>query len=249
LSKRKKVEEMARLNRLSYREEVTSKITYRMKQLILVVLTALFGVLISVSVNAQTLSKKSTSKKGTYQSYKKRNRAKANHYAGVQQQRDSKFTEAETSTKNVGEGLVHNSTKSDNNISLEAATLPAPTTFNHSLIREMVALNLKEQAEAAPIELAPLLFKVSGNRLSVKDVNPFLIALEFGLQGKVIVIDNHPITGDDYNSENKSFLVDQIIVRMIELGVPAARIAVDATTSAEQQLPETEFFSVSFTAL
>jgi hypothetical protein len=243
---------MARLNRLSYREEAASIIVLRLKQLILVILTALFGVLISVSVNAQKTSEKKASKKSsTYQTYKKKNRAKANHYASISQEPKVKTNNAST-TQTFAENLNGGHTdfsKNTNNISLEVTPLPAPTTINHSLIREMVALNLKENEGAGPIELAPLHFQIKGNKLSVNDVNPFLIAVEFALQGKVIVIDNHPIIGDDYNTENKLQLVDQLIVTMIEMGVPAARISVDALSASLERIQQGDIFTVSFTAI
>jgi hypothetical protein len=239
---------MARLNRLSYREEAASILTLRLKQLILVILTALFGVLISVSVNAQKTAEKKAGKKSTYQTYKKKNRAKANYYASVPQATNSNPSTPEAFAQNINSRHT-NYSKNTNNISLGVTPLPAPT-INHSLIREMVALNLKENEGAGPIELAPLHFRMKGNKVSVGDVNPFLIAVEFALQGKVIVIDNHPVIGDDYNTENKLLVVDQLITTMMEMGVPATRISVDALTgNLENELQQGDIFTVSFTAI
>jgi outer membrane protein OmpA-like peptidoglycan-associated protein len=114
--------------------------------------------------------------------------------------------------------------KNENQI-LAENNLPVPTSEQHQIIREMVAMHLKEQKNNEPIELAPLYFNLKGDELSVVDVNPFLIAVEFALQGRTIVIEDHINYVDSYSTQLSAKRIQKIRQLMHEMGVPEERIS------------------------
>jgi hypothetical protein len=97
----------------------------------------------------------------------------------------------------------------------------------------MVANHLKEQTEYGPIILAPLFFDFNNNRLNALDMNPLLIAVEFGLQGKTIQIESFADgRNQDINSELACQLGQQIRQLLQSMGVPDERIAVAENSEA-----------------
>jgi hypothetical protein len=246
---------MARLDRLSYREVALSRAALRLRQLLVLLLTIVFGVLLSVSVNAQNTSDKKTGKK-KYQVYKIKNRAKPNHYANacsiVEKKRTTKSAESLPITENINTKNRAETAKAKE-VPLEVTPLPDPTSFQQSIIREIVAQNLRERADNEPIEIASLLFSKSGNELSANDINPFWIAVEFALQGKTILIEDHTIISGYQNSNYNSILASGIRDMMQRMGVPSERITIadsqPINSSATSITRETETFSLGFTAL
>jgi outer membrane protein OmpA-like peptidoglycan-associated protein len=106
--------------------------------------------------------------------------------------------------------------------------LPAPTSKQHEIIRELVAQNLKNKKDNEPIELAPLYFNYNEDEFSVVDMNPFLIAVEYALQGRTILIEGHT-DSDGHNGYNVKLSikrVQKIRQLMHDMGVPDDRISV-----------------------
>jgi hypothetical protein len=153
---------MARIDRLSYKEAAKARVSSRLKQLVVLFLTVVIGMLISVSVNAQSQTE-----------------------------------------------------------------LPETISKQHSLIREMVSVHLKEENGNSPIELAPVYFTLTGGKCSIKDMTPLLIAVEFALQGKTIVINTAPAKDIDtgYDQYISFVQVQKLTELMKEMGVPEERIS------------------------
>jgi outer membrane protein OmpA-like peptidoglycan-associated protein len=111
---------------------------------------------------------------------------------------------------------------------LEKNHLPAPTSKQHEIIREIVANHLKDKKDNDPIELAPLFFNYDEDEFSVVDMNPFLIAVEYALQGRTILIEGHTDSNgaDHYNVKLSIKRVQKIRELMHDMGVPDERISV-----------------------
>ncbi|HEY3402664.1 MAG TPA: OmpA family protein [Ohtaekwangia sp.] len=111
---------------------------------------------------------------------------------------------------------------------LEENHLPKPTSEKHEQIRKQVAENIKNKKDNEPIELAPLYFTFDQDEFSVVDMDPFLVAVEYALQGKTILIEGHTDNrgADDYNLKLSLKRVQKIKQLMHEMGVPDERISV-----------------------
>lgn len=237
---------MARLDRLTYREVAASRAAVRLRQLLILLLTIVFGILFSVSVNAQKTSEKNSLKK-KHLIFKYKNRAKANHYANAHSVTKPSKTCCEI--ENISGRCSGQPSEKANSLALDITPLPGTSSPAHALIREMVALSLSENPRGAAIELAPLLFELNHQQLNVTDINPFLIAVEFALQGRTIVIENHVIKGDQYNRENKSQVVTGICKMMREMGVPDDRIVIAEVDRREKRSDDNDMFTLHFKAL
>lgn len=177
---------MPRVHRASLKELNKARTNSFLKKVMVLFLTIVIGILVSVSVNAQSTAGKKS------KIYKTKNRAKPHHYA------DATFL----------------------NRSFRGLQLSP----QQSVIREIVAQNLKESKNNSPVELAPLFYTIEGDRLSVNDPYPFLFALEFALQGRIVVIDDQPFINDDHKTFSKYVLVKEVIRSMTDMGAPAERI-------------------------
>lgn len=111
---------------------------------------------------------------------------------------------------------------------LERNNLPKPTSKKHEEIRKIVQNKLKEHKEGEPIELAPLYFTFDEDEFSVVDFEPFLIAVEYALQGRIILIEGHTDSkgNDAYNVKLSIERVEKIRKLMQDMGVPDDRISV-----------------------
>lgn len=111
---------------------------------------------------------------------------------------------------------------------LEENNLPAPTSKKHEEIRKLVELKLKGHKEGDPIKLDPLYFTFDDSEFAVVDMEPFLIAVEYALQGRVILIEGHTDSQgqDDYNVKLSIQRVEKIRQLMHDMGVPDERISV-----------------------
>ena len=91
-----------------------------------------------------------------------------------------------------------------------------------------MANTLANKKDNEPIELEPLYFTFDQDEFSVVDMDPFLIAVEFALQGKHILIEGHTDHEgkDDYNVKLSIKRVEKIRQLMQEMGVPDDRISV-----------------------
>nr|HPM31502.1 hypothetical protein [Chryseolinea sp.] len=81
--------------------------------------------------------------------------------------------------------------------------LPPPTSEKHEQIRKNVQEHLKNKKDNEPIELAPLYFTFAEDEFSVVDMDPFLIAVEYALQGRIILIEGHTDNKGDADYNNK----------------------------------------------
>lgn len=106
--------------------------------------------------------------------------------------------------------------------------LPAPSSAKHEEIRRLVSNTLKNKKDTEPIELEPLYFTFDEDEFSVVDMDPFLIAVEFALQGKHILIEGHTDSKgqDDYNVKLSIKRVEKIRQLMKDMGVSDDLISV-----------------------
>ena len=106
--------------------------------------------------------------------------------------------------------------------------LPEPTSAKHDDIRKQVKQSLDKHIEGEPIELAPLYFNFDEDEFSVVDMEPFLVAVEYALQGRVILIAGHTDSrgADNYNVKLSMKRVEKIRKLMHDMGVPDERISV-----------------------
>ncbi len=111
---------------------------------------------------------------------------------------------------------------------LEENHLPVPTSEKHEQIRKQVADQIKKNPTNEPIELAPLYFTFDEDEFSVVDMDPFLIAVEYALQGKTILIEGHTDSkgNDSYNMQLSIKRVQKIRELMHDMGVPDDQISV-----------------------
>jgi outer membrane protein OmpA-like peptidoglycan-associated protein len=106
--------------------------------------------------------------------------------------------------------------------------LPVPTSKKHEEIRRKVANELTKHKDGSPIELAPLYFTFDEDEFSVVDMEPFLIAVEYALQGKMVLIEGHTDArgSDAYNRQLSMKRVERIRQLMHDMGVPDDQISV-----------------------
>lgn len=106
--------------------------------------------------------------------------------------------------------------------------LPTPTSEKHEEIRRLVANTLANKKDTEPIALEPLYFTFDQDEFSVVDMEPFLIAVEFALQGKHILIEGHTDHkgADDYNVQLSMKRVQKIRQLMLDMGVSDDQISI-----------------------
>lgn len=111
---------------------------------------------------------------------------------------------------------------------IEENHLPETTSAKHEEIRKKVTEELKKKKDNNPIELAPLYFTFAEDEFSVVDMEPFLIAVEYALQGKIILIEGHTdnVGKDDYNVQLSIKRVKKIRELMLAMGVPDDHISI-----------------------
>jgi hypothetical protein len=202
---------MARAERLQLKDVRPSKSTSStaIRQLLVLVLTIIMGMLISVSCNAQKTSEKRKLP------YKTKNRARANHYAEV-------IVPVDRSA------LVSN-------------------ILEKQIIKEMVAQNLREKNDSAPIQLAPLVFGIQKDKLTAVDINPILIAIEFGRQGRTILMEGFACKDVPMHHRLSYENVKEVKSLMHQMGVPAERISIVACHDLQdKQIPAAR---IDFTAI
>jgi len=122
--------------------------------------------------------------------------------------------------------LIEKENKEDEILKLN--NLPVPRSDKHAQIRKMVAEKLKAKKDNEPIDLDPLYFNYNQDEFSVVDMEPFLIAVEYALQGKIVLIEGHTDSKgqDKYNVELSLKRVQKIRSLMHDMGVPDDQISV-----------------------
>jgi outer membrane protein OmpA-like peptidoglycan-associated protein len=106
--------------------------------------------------------------------------------------------------------------------------LPEPTSTKHEQIRKDVQKHLANFENEKPIKLEPLYFVLDQDEFAFVDMDPFLVAVEYALHGKIILIEGHTDqTGqDDYNVQLSIKRVERIRQLMLEMGVSDDHISI-----------------------
>jgi outer membrane protein OmpA-like peptidoglycan-associated protein len=106
--------------------------------------------------------------------------------------------------------------------------LPVPTSKKHEEVRKRVYDKLESKTNVYPLVLAPLYFQFNQDEFSVVDMEPFLMAAEYALQGRTVLIEGHTDTRgqDDFNVQLSIKRVQKIRQLMLDMGVPDDRISV-----------------------
>jgi len=100
-------------------------------------------------------------------------------------------------------------------------SLQMPDDNEQEVIREEVAAAIANKADGAPIKLPPLLFKDNNGQLEIRDMRPFLTAVEYGRQGRIVLIDGH--LGSKSESVERMERVKQL---MINMGVEESLVSI-----------------------
>ncbi len=111
---------------------------------------------------------------------------------------------------------------------LKENNLPEPTSEEHEKIRKNVQDHLKTKKDSEPLKLEPLYFVLDQDEFSVVDMEPFLVAVEYALQGKMVLIEGHTDHrgNAEYNKALSMKRVEKIRKLMLDMGVPDDRISV-----------------------
>lgn len=106
--------------------------------------------------------------------------------------------------------------------------LPVPTSEKQAQVRKIVSDKLASKTNVYPLILAPLYFNFDQDEFSVVDMEPFLIAAEYALQGRTVLIEGHTDNrgADDYNVKLSIKRVQKIRQLMLDMGVPDDRISI-----------------------
>jgi len=109
---------------------------------------------------------------------------------------------------------------------LEENNIPPPSNEEHEKIRKDVEEKIAN--DNFPQDLEPLYFIHDDDEFSVVDMEPFLVAVEYALQGRMILIEGHTDASgaDNYNVQLSIQRVEKIRQLMHDMGVPDERISV-----------------------
>ena len=115
----------------------------------------------------------------------------------------------------------------DNSDPIDIHNLPPPVNEKHREVREKVLQMMRNGSADQPITES-LYFITAEDEFAYVDFEPFLMAVEFAFQGKMVLVEGHTDSrgNDDYNLELSMKRVRQIERLMLEIGVPADRISV-----------------------
>lgn len=108
-----------------------------------------------------------------------------------------------------------------------AGPLPEPVNQRHAEIREMVQEKISSGNAEEPM-LESLYFITDEAEFAYVDFDPFLIAVEFALHGKMILVEGHTDDrgSDEHNLQLSMNRVRQIETLMRDIGVPEDRVSV-----------------------
>lgn len=111
---------------------------------------------------------------------------------------------------------------------LAANNLPVPTSEKHEQVRKKVSDKLASKTNVYPLHLDPLFFNFNEDEFSMVDMEPFLVAAEYAMQGRTVLIEGHTDSrgADDYNVKLSIKRVQKIRQLMLDMGVPDDRISV-----------------------
>ena len=105
--------------------------------------------------------------------------------------------------------------------------LPKPVNDRHAEIRQIVQEKIKSGQADEPM-MESLYFITDEAEFAYVDFDPFLLAVEFALQGKMVLVEGHTDDrgSDDHNLQLSMKRVRQIETLMLDIGVPDERISV-----------------------
>ena len=108
-----------------------------------------------------------------------------------------------------------------------SGTLPTPVNPRHSEIRKLVEEKIRNGKANEPI-LESLYFITDEAEFAYVDFDPFLLAVEFALQGKMVLVEGHTDDrGDDNHNHQLSMKrVRQIETLMRDIGVSEEKVSV-----------------------
>lgn len=111
---------------------------------------------------------------------------------------------------------------------LSKYSLPKPTSAMHDQVRNEVEEQLKTIEIDKPLKLEPLFFTFDEDEFAFVDMEPFLRAVEYALQGRMILIEGHTDAKgqDEYNVSLSMKRVQKIRTLMVDMGVPDSNISV-----------------------
>jgi len=117
--------------------------------------------------------------------------------------------------------------QADNFEPVDVRDLPPPVNAKHSEIRKKVMEMIMNGQADQPITES-LYFITAEDEFAYVDFEPFLMAVEFALQGKMVLVEGHTDSrgGEDYNLDLSMKRVRQIERLMREIGVPEDHISV-----------------------
>ncbi len=111
----------------------------------------------------------------------------------------------------------------------EPAKINLPPTVNekHAKIRERVQEEIKNGESTGPF-IESLYFVTDEAEFAYVDFDPFLIAVEYALQGRMVLVEGHTDNraSEKHNLELSMKRVRQIERLMLDIGVPQERISV-----------------------
>ncbi|MFA0962007.1 OmpA family protein [Roseivirga sp. BDSF3-8] len=107
-------------------------------------------------------------------------------------------------------------------------SLPPTISEKHARIRKEVRKRLEEHEEGEPLIIEPLYFITAQDEFAFVDMDPFLLAVEFAMQGRIVLVEGHTDDrGDEnYNLQLSMKRVGRIQQLMHDIGVPDERISV-----------------------
>jgi hypothetical protein len=113
------------------------------------------------------------------------------------------------------------------NSSATTNALPDPVNQRHSKIRALVEEKIKNGVANEPI-LESLYFITDEVEFAYVDFDPFLLAVEFALQGKMVLVEGHTDDRgqDEHNLQLSMKRVRQIETLMHDIGVPEENVSV-----------------------
>lgn len=106
-------------------------------------------------------------------------------------------------------------------------SLPEAVNDRHSEIRRLVDEKIKNGSANEPI-MESLYFITDEAEFAYVDFDPFLLAVEFALQGKMVLVEGHTDDRgeDDHNLQLSMLRVRQIETLMHDIGVPEENVSV-----------------------
>ncbi len=135
----------------------------------------------------------------------------------------------ETLTASNSNGIVEIPKKSSPTPEISPKVpLPAPVNDKQVGIRKQVEEELRNEEERTTKKLPSLYFTFDEDEFAFVDMEPFLIAAEYALHGRMLLVEGHTDSkgNDAYNKALSIKRVEKIRKLMQDMGVPDGRISV-----------------------